>query len=316
MTRYDNAKLIETEFKRAAISRISQKKSGNSAFANDAGYWDGGRCNWGAAHNLVEDCEKLAEFFGGITELRNCRKELLTFNNQEEFNKSKQALLEKVNEAINNLQMRTSNNSSIGGVCIIWESFADHFNKIINDFRNEVERLKNDIENVAYNEAKELQKLLSDERKLQKEIEENERKARNEPDENKKRQFIFLAGQAKDKWKKLLERKKQLKTARLGDDFNPDQHIDDFLKAIENKLSGKNRPPRTRTNPQQQSTSFGNPSGSNTNPQSTPYSSSGNYSSPNNNEQKPFTEKYWKELLLGGAVLLGAYYILNQPDHE
>jgi hypothetical protein len=46
---------------------------------------------------------------------------------------------------------------------------------------------------------KELQKLLSDERKLQKEIEENERKARNEPDENKKKQFIFLAGQAKDK---------------------------------------------------------------------------------------------------------------------
>jgi len=46
---------------------------------------------------------------------------------------------------------------------------------------------------------KELQKLLSDERKLKNEIEENERKARNEPDENKKNQFIFLAGQAKDK---------------------------------------------------------------------------------------------------------------------
>jgi hypothetical protein len=89
-----------------------------------------------------------------------------------------------------------------------------------------------------------------------------------------------LAGQAKDKWKKLLERKKQLKTSRLGDDFNPDSHIDGFLKAVENKLSGRNRPQRpTRTaNPQQQSTGFDNYGDSSGSNPSTSYGSSGNYS--------------------------------------
>ena len=91
-TRY-TAQFIETEFKRTAISRISQKKAGKSEYTNDAGYWDGGRCNWGAAHNLKEDCETLAEFFAGITELRNARKELIRFNNQDEFERNKQALL-------------------------------------------------------------------------------------------------------------------------------------------------------------------------------------------------------------------------------
>ncbi|CAI2198111.1 5015_t:CDS:2, partial [Funneliformis geosporum] len=230
MTRY-SAEELETKFKGSASIRISEKKSGNN----------GGRCDYGGAHNLKEDCQKLSELFANITELRNCRRELTTFNNQEEFEKNKRELLEKVNEAINNLQMRTSD---------------------INNFRKEIEMLRSDIENVSYNEAKELLKLNVEERKLQKEIEENERKARNEPDENKKKQFIFLA--------------------------------EDFLKAVENKLSGKNRPPRTtRTaNPQQPATGFGNPSSSNPNPQSTAY---GNYSPNSNNnnpEQKPFAEKY------------------------
>jgi hypothetical protein len=91
-----------------------------------------------------------------------------------------------------------------------------------------------------------------------------------------------------------LERKKQLKTARLGDNFNPDQHINDFLKAVENKLSSRNRPQRpTRTsNPNQPPGGFDNPTGASDSNPSNPYSGSGNYSSPNNSEEKPFTEKY------------------------
>ena len=309
-----NAQELRTKLKIMAQPRVNQKKLGDSRYANDAGYWEGGRCNWGAAHNFQEDCEKLAEFFSSITELKNARKELLTFNNQDEFVNNKQSLLEKVNEAINGLQMKTSSNSSIAGVCIIWEDFSDKLSLIIGDFRKDLELLKTDIERVEYNEAKELQKLLSDERKLQKEIEENERKARNEPDDNKRKQFIFLAGQAKDKWKKLLERKIQLKTARLGDDFNPDSHIDDFLKVVENKLNRPARPTKT-TNPNQQQSGFGNPSGgSNTTNQDTPYNNYSPFNSGNNNEQKPSTEKYWKELLLGGIFLLSAYYILNQEE--
>jgi len=317
MTRYSK-QFIEEEFRRVASSRMSEKKSGNTKYAGDAGYWDGGRCDYGGTHNLSEDCETLANFFTNIAELRNCRKELVNFNNQEEFEKNKQELLNKTTDAISGLNMKTSNSTSIAGVCIIWSDFEKHFSSIIDNFRKEVERLKTDIENVKYDEAREFQKLLSDERKLQKEIEENERKARNEPDDNKKKQFIFLAGQAKDKWKKLLERKKQLKSARLGDNFNPDQHINDFLQAVENKLSGRNRPPRTTrtSNPNQQPTGFDNYGygDSNSGSSSTSYSSNYSPNSNNDQEQKPFTEKYWKELLLSSAVLLGIYYILNQEE--
>jgi len=61
----------------------------------------------------------LANFFANIAELRYCRKELLTFNNQEEFEKSKQSLLSKATDAINGLNMRTSDSTSIAGVCCI-----------------------------------------------------------------------------------------------------------------------------------------------------------------------------------------------------
>jgi hypothetical protein len=61
----------------------------------------------------------LAEFFTGITELRNCRKELINFSNQQEFDKNKQSLLTKTIEVINGLQMKTSSTTSIAGVCII-----------------------------------------------------------------------------------------------------------------------------------------------------------------------------------------------------
>ena len=317
MTRY-TAQTIEQTIRGAARIRIYQKKTGKSDYANDAGYWEGGRCNWGGTHNLAEDCERLAQFFTGITELKKSRQQLIQFNNQQEFDDNKRDLLTKTTEAINGLQMKTSNSTSIAGVCCIWSDFEEQFKSILDDFRKDLELLKKNIENVLYNEAKELQRLNIEERELKNQIEENERKARNELDDNKRKQFTLLVDEAKEDLKKLLERKSQLKTARLGDNFNPDQHIDDFLKAIENKLSGKNRPTRpTRTsNPQQQSTSFDNSAGSsNTNP-STSYSNYSPNSNSNNNESKPLQEKYWKELLFGGAFLLGVYYILNQNDHE
>lgn len=313
-----NAKTIEQTIIGAARIRISEKKGGNSKYAGDAGYWDGGRCDYGGTHNLKEDCETLAKFFTSITELRNCRKELINFSNQQEFNDNKQDLLNKVDNTLSGLQVRTSNNSSIGGVCIIWADFKKDFESILEDFHKDLELLKKNIENVEYNEAKELLKLNVEERELKSQIEENERKARNEPDDNKRKQYILLVDEAKADLKKLLERKQKLKTARLGDNFNPDQHIDDFLKSVENKLSGRNKPPRTtRTNTSQQQTNFNNAGGSNsTTNQSTNYNDYSPNSNSNNPEQKPFAEKYWKELLLGGVFLLGAYYILNQTDHE
>ncbi|CAI2184644.1 4130_t:CDS:2, partial [Funneliformis geosporum] len=183
-----NAKTIEELFTNAASLRISQKQRGDDRYKRDAGL----------AHNLKEDCQTLARFFDDVTELKNAKVKLTTFNNQEEFENNKQSLLNKVNQALSGLQMKTGD-----------------------DFRREVEALKVDIERVAYSEAKELQKLNQEERKLQKEIEENERKAR--------------------------EKKKQLKSSNLGDNFSPDKHINDFMQAIKDKLD--NKPPRRKKQP-------------------------------------------------------------------
>jgi len=306
-----NSQEIETKFRRIAISRINQKKLGDKKYENDAGYWEGGQCNWGAHHNLQEDCQKLAQFFTSITELRNARKELLNFTNQQEFETNKQNLLTKTVNAIDGLKMKTSDNASVGGVCIIWNDFAKHFNSIIDNFRNELERLKISIENVPYNEWKELQKLNSDERKIQKEIEENERKARNETDPDKKKKFLFFSNEAKDKLKKLLARKKELKSANLGDDFNPEQHIDNFLQELENKLVGRSQRP-TRPNNNQP---INQPSSQNStdNPANNNFFSNFN----NNEEEKEtFLQAHWKKILLLVVYLAGVYYIYHQKDHE
>jgi len=308
MTQY-TPKFLEAWFKRIAFSRMSQKKAGKNEYQNDAGYWDGGQCNWGANHNLQEDCQKLAQFFTGITELKNARSELLKFNNQQEFETNKQTLLTKTNNAINGLKMKTSNNSSIAGICIIWNDFAKELNEIIDIFRADVEHLKKDIEHTTFNEMKELKKLLSDERKLQNEITENERKARNETDENKRKKFIFFANEAKDKWKKLLERKKDLKVSRLGDDFNPDQHIDNFLQELEKKLTPRERTTRTLRNPRQTTTNNDNFTGTNDNEN---FTDEENFSPTSNNE--PFLKNYWKELVLLSAFSIGVYYIYHQPE--
>jgi len=85
-----NAQSIEQLFRSHASLRISKKRRDDSLFKNDAGYWDGGRCDWGGAHNLEEDCERLASFFTEIKELKNARNKLIKFDNQQEFERNKQ----------------------------------------------------------------------------------------------------------------------------------------------------------------------------------------------------------------------------------
>src|SRR4051812_42661133 len=100
MLRYSAIEL-EKRFRNSASVRISKKKSGDNRYSGDAGYWDGGRCNWGASHNLQEDCQRLTAFFTEITELKSARKELIIFNNQEEFENTKRGLITKVNNVLN-----------------------------------------------------------------------------------------------------------------------------------------------------------------------------------------------------------------------
>jgi hypothetical protein len=231
-----NAQSIEEIFTRKARIRAGKHIQG------DGGYWAGGRCEWGGAHNLREDCQTLAKFFDDTTELKNAQKDLINFNSREEFDKNKKDLLAKTTQAINGLSVSTGSSTYVGGVCIIWKDFSEFLDSIIGDFRKEIESLKGDIENAQYEEAQELALIEQKEGELKQEIEENERKAASETDPDKKRKFIFLADQAKNEWKKLLEQKKKLKIANLGNNFNPDKHINDFIKAIKDSLGDGNTP--------------------------------------------------------------------------
>jgi hypothetical protein len=38
-----------------------------------------------------------------------------------------------------------------------------------------------------------------------------------------------------------LERKKRLKSSTLGDNFNPDKHVNDFIQGIKNNLENKQK---------------------------------------------------------------------------
>lgn len=60
---WTNAEQIKNQFFAHASSQRAGKESG------DAGYWTGGRCDWGGSHNLTEDCQALANFANAIANI-------------------------------------------------------------------------------------------------------------------------------------------------------------------------------------------------------------------------------------------------------
>ncbi|CAG8623187.1 825_t:CDS:2, partial [Diversispora eburnea] len=188
-------KLVKTLDGREAEPEPKKKPSDREVFELSSPRLVGGRCEYGGAHNSREDCQTLAKFFEDISGLRNAQKDLINFNSREEFESNKQTLLNKTNQAISGLNMKTGD-----------------------DFRKDVESLKRDIENSQYEEAQELALIEQKEGELKQEIEENERKAANE-------------------------------------------HINDFIQGIKDKLDGKGKPTR---NP------FSSPTTPNTNPNTKP----------------------------------------------
>ncbi|MCE8163187.1 MAG: hypothetical protein I3273_02890 [Candidatus Moeniiplasma glomeromycotorum] len=62
------AQSIEEIFTRKAWVCTSKKIQG------DGGYWAGGRCEYGGAHNLKEDCQTLAKFFWWYHRTKKCSK--------------------------------------------------------------------------------------------------------------------------------------------------------------------------------------------------------------------------------------------------
>ena len=210
---------------------------------------------------MKEDCQLLAKFFDKITELKNSKNKIVKFESQEEFEKNKRELTRQCQEAINGLQVRTGSSTSIGGICIIWADFSDHLDGLISAFRRDLESLSGEINRIPYDVGKKLKKLKIEEKNLKRTIEENLKRANSEKDPDKKRKLLILVDEDK---KKLQANYEEQKKVSIGENFDPDKTIDEFIKGIEDKLAGRNRPPRDPRTPNSNPTGSGSSSGSGT----------------------------------------------------
>ena len=118
MTRY-SAEELERQFRNAGRAR-----QGNKKFANDAGYWSGGACDWGGCHNLKNDCETLAKAFNQMENLREIKKDLQKCTSSQEYEAKKSNYIRKCEGILDGLKTKTNSNSSIFNVCIIWQDEA------------------------------------------------------------------------------------------------------------------------------------------------------------------------------------------------
>lgn len=308
---------IERTFRSVASIRIYGKKPEHT---NDAGYWTGGRCQWGANHNLKEDCQLLASFFSKITDLKNTKNKITKFENQEEFEKNKQELVKQCQGAINGLQVRTGNSSSIGGVCIIWADYSEHLDNLINNFRRDLESLSGEVSRITYDVAKKLRKLQVEEKIIKRQIEENLQRAQNEQDPNKKAKLLILVEDDKKKLQTNLEEQKKI---RVGENFNPDSYIEEFLKGVVDKLAGRNRTPRDPREPTDNinlpgSTDLTDPGG---NPNGRGGSTFPNHQPQNpwQPNQTPVTNTFQLDqqtlILIAGATLI-IFFLMNQKTND
>ncbi|MCE8163158.1 MAG: hypothetical protein I3273_03030 [Candidatus Moeniiplasma glomeromycotorum] len=54
------------------FKNLGQSRKGWKKYAGDAGYWNGGQCNWGSCHTLkIKDCQTLA---GSLNKMRNLKR--------------------------------------------------------------------------------------------------------------------------------------------------------------------------------------------------------------------------------------------------
>lgn len=305
-----NAKQIEEDFKEVARIRIRGKERGKKEYSGDAGYWSGGRCEWGGSHNLQEDCETLARLFDKLDALKDSKKKLTTFANEEQFNSTKKKLINECQQVLNNLNQHNQY-SYIAGVCCIWSDFKSHVDDLKTGFVGTVNTLKRDIERTPYNEAKELKALEVEESQIKQEIEDNYRKANNETDPTKKRHFLILVDEGKEKLKKIVEKKKKLKISSLGDNYDSDKFVKSFIQGIKDKIEGKSpRNPFKTPDENDSDDDSGSGTGRKTNSLD-PFQTNSN-SNPNQNF---FQEK--KQLIIIAVItLLIIFYFYSQKEKE
>ena len=273
---------LKSNFLKITKPRQESKESGNSAFKNDAGYWQGGRCEWGGTHKLDEDAEVLAKFFNSIANISKDIDKIRLSANEEIFKSNKQQLISKLQSLISKCQVTSA--TSVGGICIIWNDFFGNFLKVFLDgFNEKLQKQLTAVEKLEPKHQKELLDLESQARATESAHKENLQKANDETDPTKKAEFIVLANRAARDAERI---KQKIKTNPLMEVSNF-SYLDDLKKLTKGNV------------PRQTSSSSGNPR--NTNP------------SNSNNPQQLFNQQ---QLIFVGIALLILFYFYTQNQEE
>jgi len=258
----------------------TRRKKGDKA-DGDAGYWDGGQCNWGANHNLQDDAQTLANFFNSIANITDDITKIKLSANEQIFKTNQQALITKIKGLLDKCQFTSS--TSLAHVCIIWDDYFGYLKRIVDRFTNQLNRQLKLVENLQPNHQKQLLELESQARVAESAYRENLQRA-NDPNlsESEKAEFIVLANKSS----------KEAEIIKLKILRNPLMGVNNFNYLDDLRILTKGNIPKN--------------GGSNT-----PL----NTNLPNNNE-KSFFEKYGKELLLISIFSAAFYYIYNQDEEK
>lgn len=271
-----------------------RRKAGDKAHG-DAGYWNGGRCEWGGSHNLQEDCNALAEFFNATASISDDVEKIKLSANETIFNQNKQASISKIQDCISKCQ--TSNTYSIASVCCIWSDYFGSFLKpFLNTFSSKLQRQLGDVQKLEPKHQKELLQLEQEARELQSAYDENLKKA-NDPNTSPedKREFLLLASQTAEKAKRLKSKIKQNPLADLSRFSN----LDDLEILIGGSVP---------KNPSSKG------SGRNSRSSNSSQKNRGGGSDPDNSQSQNNQQQF---LIFAGLTILAIFFLMNQSkDHD
>ena len=292
------AEQLERNFK--DLSRIRKGKE----YENDAGYWTGGRCDWGGNHNLKEDCETLSKAFNKMESLREIKDELKKCTNKSEYNAKKANYIRKCEELISGLQAKTSSSSSMFGICIIWsdEAMDKHVISKLEIIRSSLVNLKSQLERENYKWVQELNKINQEVGKLEAEIQNQRKEALNEKDPVRRAKILQVI---EEKGKSLEEkyRKKQELSNKFN--FDPSKKIGDLINSIKNALENSG------------SSSSSNKTNGNNNSDD---QNSSNNNIPNNSNSSENQNPDWfpqnQPLIIFGVIALLILYFYYSQEEE
>ena len=297
-----------------SFQKVARIRKGNKNFANDAGYWDGGRCEWGGSHNLKEDCETIANSFNKINSLKEIKEELQKCTSKNEYDIKKSNYIRKCDEILSGLQMKTGSASSMFWICIIWNH--KDTNKTVESkvkvAREELQKLKTNLEKEDYKWVQEIKELNLEINKINQRMEENKRKAMKETDPVKKAALIQAIEEDGIILQQKYKKRKELGSKLI---FNPDKYVSDLVEAMKKAIK------RSRNKNKTPGSGGGNNNPTDPNASDSDDESSDDEDNNGNNggerkkkDKSNFFQKNKQLILIGGIASLVIFYLYSQKN--